>query len=175
MTHIFTIGHSYISSVEFTGLLLTQHIEVVVDVRSMPGSRRSPQFNKEEMEDWCAGYMHLPDLGGRRRTKDVDSSVNAGWENPSFKSYADYTLTKDFWRGFNELTELASRKNTAIMCGEPMPWRCHRSIISNNLVAYGNSVSHIMPDEKLVEHTLGLYGASPVLHNNGTLTYPIGA
>ncbi len=169
---IYTIGHSYLTAEEFSSLLATHGVDTVVDIRSMPGSKRSPQFNEQNMREWLPGYTLFPKLGGRRRNKNSDPTINAGWENPSFKSYADYTLTNDYREGVKDLLDLSKGRTVAIMCGEPVPWRCHRLIVSNSLVAQGVQVSHIMPDGSTVEHSVGLYGATPVVHDDHTVTYP---
>ena len=169
---MYTIGHSNLTAEEFRSLLEQHAVSSVVDIRSLPGSKRSPQFNEDRMRVWAPNYVRMPLLGGRRRTKNPDPSLNAGWDNPSFKSYADYTLTDDYKKGLAELIDLSTDQTIAIMCGEPMPWRCHRAIVSNSLVADGVPVSHIMPNGTTVPHSLGLYGATPLLGDDNTITYP---
>lgn len=169
---IYTIGHSNLSVEEFTLLLDGHGVDTVVDIRSFPGSKRSPQFAEENMREWLPRYVRLPKLGGRRRDKSSDPAINAGWENPSFKSYADYSLTDEYGEGLDELLELSGSRTLAIMCGEPVPWRCHRAIVSNSLVARGVPVFHIMPGGTAVKHTIGLYGAAPLVHDDGSVTYP---
>ncbi len=122
--------------------LTSADIDLLVDVRKMPGSRRSPQFDADEMPTWLEGagigYLHLAELGGRRpKQKDIDPTLNGGWRNAGFKNYADYTLTPAFESGLARLTDLAADRHVAIMCGEPMPWRCHRLLIANTLTARG--------------------------------------
>lgn len=176
MCDIWTIGHWTYSHETFLRFLQGQRIQLLVDVRSHPGSRRSPQFGSEAMPVWLEsagiGYLHLPELGGRRRRQDVDPAINAGWQNESFKNYADYTLSPDYEKGIDRLTELASSRRVAVMCGEPTPWRCHRLLISNTLAARGWTVCHIIGDEEPREHELGRWGAVPQVDAPARVTYP---
>ncbi len=121
------------------------------------------------------GYWHLKELGGRRPAQEIDDVTrNAGWKNSSFKNYADYTMTPEYRHGIERLIALASDNRVAYLCGEPMPWRCHRLIISNTLVARGWIVRHILGDAEPRVHELGRWGATPVSDGNGVLTYPAG-
>jgi uncharacterized protein (DUF488 family) len=173
---VWTIGHWTCPEDTFVGLLRGEQIELVVDVRSHPGSRTSPQFGREAMRRWLSqagiGYVHLPELGGRRPKQDVEPDLNSGWRQPSFKNYADYSLTPDYERGIDELTRLASARRVAYLCAEPMPWRCHRLLISNTLTARGLTVRHIMAGRDSQVHELGKWGATPQVHPDGTVTYP---
>lgn len=151
---VYTIGHSTRDLDEFVGLLQQNDIEVVVDVRSFPGSRKFPQFNKESLEvtlpeRWIE-YVHFKQLGGRRRVKP--DSRNTAWRNESFRAYADYMETAEFREGIEDLLDIAEEKRPVIMCSEAVWWRCHRSMISDYLKAAGVTVLHIMGDDKLVEH-----------------------
>ena len=150
---------------------------MVVDVRASPGSARSPHFDQEPMRHWLEnsgiGYCHLAELGGRRPAQAVDDvQRNAGWQNSSFKNYADYTMTPQYQHGIERLIALASANRVAYLCGEPMPWRCHRLIISNTLVARGWIVRHILGDAEPRVHELGRWGQTPVPDGNGALAYP---
>jgi len=128
-TEIWTIGHWVCQEAAFTRLLRSQGIDLVVDVRTSPGSARSPHFDQEPMQRWLddsgIGYCHLAALGGRRPTQAVDDVTrNAGWKNASFKNYADYTMTPEYRHGIERLMALAAENRVALLCGEPMPWRC---------------------------------------------------
>lgn len=173
---IWTIGHWTLEIPDFLAPLDEHDIDVLVDVRAHPGSRRSPQFGSDTMAGWLAEdsieYRRLPNLGGRRPRQDVDSQLNAAWQNASFKNYADYTLTGDYRRGIEELTALARSRRTVVMCGEPVPWRCHRLIVANTLVAEAWMVKHLLPEGAVHEHVLGQWGAPPVVGNDGLVTYP---
>jgi uncharacterized protein (DUF488 family) len=146
MTTIFTIGHSTHSAEEFLALLRGAGVEQIVDVRQFPGSRRWPHFGKDSMSHWlpAAGidYVHEVDLGGRRRPQE--DSPNIYWENPSFRAYADYMQTPEFVAALSRLIELARDTPTAIMCSEAVPWRCHRSLISDALIVRGHEVRDIL-------------------------------
>lgn len=173
---VWTIGHWTCPPDVVLTTLESAAIDVVVDVRKMPGSRRSPQFDADEMPSWLAAaeieYLHLSDLGGRRpQQREIDPTLNAGWRNASFKNYADYALTEDFERGLARLSSLAADQHVAIMCGEPMPWRCHRLLIANTLTARGWAVVHLMNGAAPMEHTLGQWGAKPQV-SDGVVTYP---
>lgn len=166
---IWTVGHSTRTQEEFTALLLSAGIEYVADVRSFPGSRRYPQFNKENIEVWLpeAGilYMQIPQLGGRR--KPQPDSLNTMWRHPAFRAYADYMETTDFAKGIDILTGIAEKYRTAIMCSEAVWWRCHRSMISDYLKSVGWDVIHIMG--------VGKFGIHPYTKaariEGGRLTY----
>lgn len=176
LSEVWTIGHWTCPEETFIGLLHGQDIELLVDVRSSPGSRASPQFNREAMPEWLRradiGYRHLPELGGRRPRHPDAGDINAGWQNASFRNYADYTLTDDYERGIALLIDLARAQRVAYLCAEPMPWRCHRLLISNTLVARGWNVQHIMGERGTREHKLGQWGATPVIGEGGRITYP---
>ena len=151
---IWTIGHSTRSADEFNQLLITHAIEAVVDVRSFPGSRRYPHFNKSELslalERSGIHYSHNPQLGGRRRPSA--KSKNTAWKNASFRAYADHIKTEEFQKGIEELLGISNSKRTAIMCAEAVWWRCHRSLIADFLKASGVTVIHILDARKTEEH-----------------------
>ena len=150
---LWTIGHSTRSFDNFLELLRENEIEAVADVRSLPGSRKFPQFNSESLqialEDAGIEYVLIKKLGGRRRGKP--DSPHTVWRHKAFRGYADYMDTTEFLEGIDELLALARQKRTAIMCAEAVWWRCHRSMIADHLKAAGVTVEHIM-DGKNVEH-----------------------
>ena len=151
---IWTIGHSTHTIEEFIGMLGHNQIEILVDVRHFPGSRRFPHFNKIAMQDALvtAGirYEHLVELGGRRPVRP--DSHNMAWRNASFRGYADYMETQPFRGGLDRLLEIARTGRTAIMCSEAVWWRCHRSMIADYLKAIGLHVFHIMGTKEGQEH-----------------------
>lgn len=151
---IWTVGHSTRSGEEFIGMLKAHGVEVLVDVRTFPGSRRYPQFNKGELEGSLnktkIEYKHEPRLGGRRTPKP--DSHNTAWRNAQFRGYADHMETEDFKRGVEELLELSAEKRVAVMCAEAVWWRCHRSLIADYLKAEGHEVVHILDEKKVEEH-----------------------
>ena len=163
---IHTIGHSTHSEEEFITLLKAYDIQLLVDIRSYPGSRYVPQFNKENMERWIPEtgiqYLHLKELGGRRKgDKNINVNFIEGWKQLAFRNYAGYSLSQEYRKAIDELMELASRDRVCIMCSESVPWRCHRLIISNTLVHQSVEVIHIMSQTKAIVHELGIYGAKP--------------
>lgn len=152
--NIWTIGHSTRGDHEFGQILLAHKIETLVDVRTYPGSRRYPQFNKSVLSDFLANlgikYVHEPRLGGRRSPDK--HSHNTAWRNAQFRGYADHMETEEFRAGVQELLELADRSRTAIMCAEAVWWRCHRSLIADYLKAAGHTVIHVIDEKKSEEH-----------------------
>ena len=154
MVTVWTVGHSTRSAEEFGQILLAHGIKVLVDVRSFPGSRRYPQFNRVALSESLANigieYRHEPRLGGRRRPRA--DSHNTAWRNASFRAYADHMETDEFRNGVEALLELARGARTAVMCAEALWWRCHRSLIADYLKAAGHSVVHIIDQTKTEEH-----------------------
>ncbi len=170
MTEIATIGHSTLLLRDFIRLLETYQIDMLVDVRTMPRSRHNPQFNKEslpaELAVHAIRYRQLASLGGLRKTKS--DSINTGWRNASFRGFADYMQTVSFQKGLTRLVALATTHRIAIMCAEAVPWRCHRSLIEDALVARGIRVNEILGPHSVKEHAL-----NPMAKVQGTqLTYP---
>jgi uncharacterized protein (DUF488 family) len=166
---LWTMGHSTRSIEEFLGSLRSFEIGVLVDVRSFPGSRRYPHFNKEQLErslpEVGIEYRHFSELGGRRRA--LPDSLNMAWRNKSFRAYADYMETGSFREGVARLLDLAQQQRTAIMCSEAVWWRCHRSLISDYLKAGGIEVMHIMAPGKAEAHPF----TSAARIVNGELSY----
>jgi uncharacterized protein (DUF488 family) len=151
---IWTIGHSTRSGEEFIKILAAHEIQLLVDVRSFPGSRRYPQFNRSALSDSLAAagiaYKHEPRLGGRR-TPRADSH-NTAWRNASFRAYADHMETEEFRNGVKDLLQLVREARTAVMCAEALWWRCHRSLISDYLKAGEHRVVHIQDETKTEGH-----------------------
>ncbi len=167
---VYTIGHSTHSIEEFIDMLTAHGIEQVVDVRTIPKSRHNPQFNTDALAESLKSsgieYVHMPALGGLRRAKK--DSPNQGWENASFRGFADYMQTAEFEEGLLKLIELAGKRKTAIMCAEAVPWRCHRSLIADALFVRGIAVMDIMSRTSVKPHTV-----TPWAEVTGTtITYP---
>lgn len=167
---IYTIGHSTRTIEEFIAILKAYHIQLLADIRTMPGSRRVPQFNEENMKPALekAGihYIHLKKLGGLRHT--TKESANTAWRNKSFRGFADYMQTKDFEEGLEELISLAKKKTTTIMCAEAVPWRCHRSLVGDALMVRGFEVHNIFSEKKDDVHQLTSFAKV----ENEKITYP---
>ncbi len=173
---IYTIGHSTHSQEEFIEMLESYGIELLVDIRSYPGSRYVPQFNKENMERWIpvAGmeYLHLEELGGRRKNnKEIDEKLIDGWDQLAFRNYAGYSLSEEYEQGIKKLMKLTENHVVCYMCSESVPWRCHRLIVSNTMVSKGFEVIHIMSKTTTIAHELGKFGAKPTLLDN-IIIYP---
>src|SRR5271163_3090210 len=156
---IWTIGHSTHVLDEFVDMLKAHGIAQLVDVRTIPKSRRVPQFNAESLAAALpklgVEYVHLKTLGGLRHAKK--DSVNTGWRNASFRGYADYMGTDEFRQGIDRLLELARAKRTAIMCAEAVPWRCHRSLIGDALLVRGVHVEDILSKAQRKPHVFTSY------------------
>ncbi|VVB67549.1 Uncharacterised protein [Candidatus Norongarragalina meridionalis] len=170
MKRIFTIGHSTRTLAEFAALLKENGVVQIADVRTVPRSRHVPQFNREtlpkSLEKYGVSYAHIPALGGLR--KPEADSKNAGWRNASFRGYADYMQTPGFEAGLKTLVEMSRKRTTAIMCAEAVPWRCHRSLIADALLARGIPVLDIIGKGNAKPH-----GMTPFAETHGTrVTYP---
>ncbi len=152
---IYSIGHSTHSLADFMAMLQSFGIKTLADIRRLPGSRKFPQFDRENLERTLAEngirYLYLQDLGGRR--KEQKDSKNTRWRNASFRGYADYMETEGFAKGMAELEAVASQSPTVYMCAEAVWWRCHRSMVSDYLKAKGWTVLHIMAAGKAEEHS----------------------
>jgi uncharacterized protein (DUF488 family) len=153
---VYTIGHSTHPIEKFIEMLKAHDIELLADVRTIPKSRHNPQYGSNTLaaglKDHQIAYVHLAGLGGLRHAKK--DSVNLGWENASFRGFADYMETEGFEKGLSELMEIAGKQRTAILCAEALPWRCHRSLIADALLVRGIEVKHIMSKTSAKEHVL---------------------
>jgi len=168
---VFTVGHSTRTIEEFFTLLRSYKVTLIVDVRTVPLSRHNPQFNKDALSEAVKAqglrYIHMPDLGGLRRPNA--DSVNLAWKNKSFRGYADYMQTREFTDNLLKLIAIARENCLAIMCAEAVPWRCHRSLISDALTVRRVKVRHILSETGCINHEL-----TPFATVEGTkLTYPL--
>lgn len=167
---VMTIGHSTRTLAEFIRLLQAHGVSRVVDVRTMPRSWHNPQFNKDslpgELQKIGLEYTHLPGLGGLRHTKT--GSLNVGWRNSCFRSYADYMQTPAFERSLDELVLLAKKERVALMCAKAVPWRCHRPLIADALLVRGIRTEDIMSPTHCSVHKLTLFAKI----KGQTITYP---
>jgi uncharacterized protein (DUF488 family) len=167
---IFTVGHSTLPLEEFIALLATYGIECIGDVRKMPFSKHNPQFNGEPLGEALRArkidYAPIPALGGLRRARK--DSPNTGWRNASFRGYADYMQTEEFAHGLNDLIELSRARRTAIMCAEAVPWRCHRSLVADALMARKIPVIEILSAVSYRDHELTDFAR---IHGD-SVTYP---
>ena len=170
MLLVFTIVHSTRTWKDFLELLRVRRIKRVIDVRSIPRSRHNPQFNRDtlsaKLRSARIGYVHLRKLGGLRHARR--DSPNMGWRNASFRGFADYMQTPDFEAGLERLIKLAKQRRSALMCAEAVPWRCHRSLIADSLVARGIRVDDIISGKRSQAHALTSFAKIRRHH----ITYP---
>lgn len=166
---IHTIGHSTRALEPFIALLRREGVRHVADVRTFPGSRRYPHFGRDALAAALAeagiAYSHHPALGGRRRPRP--DSRNGAWRNEGFRGYADHMATDEFRGALDALVALAAREPVAVMCAEAVPWRCHRSLLADALVARGVEVRHIM-DARSEPHRLTRFAVV----RDGCVEYP---
>jgi uncharacterized protein (DUF488 family) len=168
------LGHGTTTAEELAGLIRDAGIQSVVDVRTVPKSRRHPQFWREEMERWVpalsgSDYVWQPKLGGFR--KPNPASANVALRHPSFRAYADYMETDSFAEALDDLLTSAAGRRTAILCSETLWWRCHRRLISDAAVLlHGVEVLHLMHDGKLRPHVVT---SGSRITGDGTLRYDV--
>ena len=162
MVTVYTVGHSTRALGEFLALLRHYRIEVLVDVRTFPRSRRFPHFNQVALRESLPGegidYLWLKELDGRRHGPPAQDSPNLGLRTPGFRNYADHMLSAEFQIAVAELREVASTRRLALMCAERLHWRCHRRLVSDYLTARGESVRKKARSGVDVEHRVALGG-----------------
>lgn len=154
---LLTVGHGTLRSEQLLELLAGAGVASLVDVRSIPASRRNPQFGKEELERWltAAGveYRWEVRLGGFRRPGP--GSPNVALRHPSFRGYADYMATPDFDAAMRRVLGLCGERRTVVMCSETLWWRCHRRLIADaSVLVYGTPTLHLGHDGRLSDHRL---------------------
>jgi uncharacterized protein (DUF488 family) len=168
---VWTVGHSSHTLDAFVALLAAHHIAMVVDIRTVPKSRRHPHFHTDALAQSLpargVGYVHLQRLGGWRRA--ASDSPNGAWRNRSFRGYADYAMGDAFAEGLAQLRELAADQPTAMMCSEALWWRCHRRLVADRLIVAGKIVCHIGSDGRVSAHRLTPFAA---VGADGQVVYP---
>ncbi len=167
---IFTVGHSTHPIDHFIELLQANSVAQLIDIRTIPKSRRNPQFNSDalaaSLHGAHIGYVHMKDLGGLRHPRK--DSINLGWRNDSFRGYADYMQTEEFAAALSCAIDLAKEYPAALMCAEAVPWRCHRSLVADALSVRGIRVLEIINSAEPKEHKM-----TPFARVRGTqITYP---
>lgn len=167
---VLTIGHSTHPLDEFAHILQSHEAKRVADIRTIPRSRRNPQYSRDTLPDelrpFGIDYTYLPGLGGLRHIRQ--DSPNTGWRNLSFRGYADYMATSEFADAMEALLALAREERTVMMCAEAVPWRCHRRLVSDALLVRGIIVEDILSATSRTPHTL-----TPWAHVEGkSITYP---
>jgi len=165
-----TVGHSTRTAKDFIHLLKAHGVKRLVDVRTIPRSRHNPQFSRNELSPALHSarlhYTYMPGLGGLRHASP--HSINTAWRNASFRGFADYMQTPEFRQSLDDLITLAKLERVAIMCAEAVPWRCHRSLIADALLARGIEVQEITSATRSQPHKL-----TPWARISGTqVTYP---
>lgn len=171
MATLWTVGHSTRTHDELFGILRDAEIETLVDIRSYPSSKYCPQWNQSEIISGMpdeVSYIHMLDLGGKRKALPREESLNNGWKNASFRGYADYMQTNEFQQGLDRLVQTASERRVAFMCSEAVWWKCHRSLVSDALVDQGHTVVHLMGTSD-GEHKIRDFATHDLL---GRLVYP---
>ncbi len=170
MITVYTIGHSTRTIEAFIDILKSCEIEMVVDVRTIAASRHNPQYHEDQLHESLSaegiGYIHCKGLGGLRQP--AKNSINTAWRNASFRGYADYMQTTQFKENIERLIKIAGERHTVIMCAEAVPWRCHRSLISDALLIRNVMVTDIISEKISKPHILTTF-ANIV---GETITYP---
>jgi uncharacterized protein (DUF488 family) len=154
MERLFTIGHSTRSLAELVEACAAHGVGGVADVRRFPGSRRSPHFARQSLEQTLPahgiGYRWIPALGGRRRrARDAPPSA---WRVDAFAAYADYMRSDEFRAGLDQLRAAMAGGPIAVMCAEASPYRCHRRLISDWAELHGIEVQHILDERRRERH-----------------------
>jgi len=168
---VWTVGHSTRTADEFIALLRQHGIRTLVDIRTVPRSRRVPWTGIDALPQVLSragiDYAHLEGLGGLRKPRK--DSPNDAWRNEGFRGYADHMRSRDFERALDELIGIAAHAPACVMCAEAVPWRCHRGLLADALVVRGVEVLHIL-DAGAKPHVLTSFAKV-----DGTaITYPAG-
>lgn len=167
---IWSLGHSTRPIETFLALLTGHGIERLGDIRTTPQSRRHPQFGQAALARSTGGagitYVHLAGLGGLRKPRP--DSINTAWRDAGFRGYADYMQTPAFAAAVDELLALAQSERVAVMCAEAVPWRCHRQLLADALVARGHEVREIESAMKTRPHVLTQWARV----HGASVTYP---
>jgi uncharacterized protein (DUF488 family) len=166
---VWTAGHSNVGVETLIDALKSAGIKVLCDIRRFPMSRRNPQFNRDALAASLAAagieYQHWPELGGRRTP--AKDSLNLGLRDAGFRGFADYMWTQEFDAALDALIALAETRRVAVMCAEAVPWRCHRSLLSDALLARGVEVRHLIGGKERL-HTLSPHARV----QDGRVAYP---
>jgi uncharacterized protein (DUF488 family) len=174
MGSILTVGHSNRPLVELIGILQAHGVARILDVRRYPVSRKWPHFDAEALSAGLAAsgidYVGLPELGGRRRPRP--DSAHTAWREEGFRGYADFMDTPEFVAGLARAMALAAERSSALLCAEALPWKCHRSLVADALVARGWEVRdalsareariHRLPEFARTEGTRVVYDAGAI-------------
>ena len=149
---LYSVGHSNQTLEEFLALIMVYGINCIVDVRSVPASKYSPQFNRENLNSFLlinnVNYLHFGVEFGARRTDSIGENGQVDFElaakTPSFTSGV-LRILRGQERGYR----------IAFMCSEADPLECHRfALVSRYFYDNGVDVQHILKDAKLASHKL---------------------
>jgi uncharacterized protein (DUF488 family) len=166
---LYTVGHSIRPLPEFLGILRAHGIKRLIDVRTVPRSRRQPHFTREalaaSLEAAGVTYEHAPDLGGLRSPDPA--SLNGGLDHPQLRAYADHMRTPEFDRALNAALEHAAREPTAVMCAEADWRRCHRQLLADAATVSGAEVIHLLGRDRIERHRM-----HAAAHRGRTRTLP---
>ena len=154
---IYTIGHGTRTIEDFTAALESARIATVIDVRRFPGSRRNPQFSRENIESSLQAFGIAYEwwgesLGGRRSASRT--TRHPAWRNAGFRGYADFMDTEQFVVALDELRARVDKAPHAVMCAETLWWKCHRRLIADALELKGVHVEHIIAANNTQRHKL---------------------
>ena len=174
MGSVWTVGHSNKAIDEFLSILKAHGIERVIDVRRFPASRKWPHFNAENLEgslrEAGIGYAPLPEMGGRRKARP--DSPHSAWRVEAFRGYADFMDTPEFAAGLARAMALAVELPSALLCAEALPWKCHRSLVADALVARGWEVRDALSAGEARLHRLPAFARTEgtrVVYDSGSI------
>ena len=157
MPNLLTVGHGTLDRVALQRLLTDAAVDVVVDVRRYPGSRRNADVRHEALEKWlpAVGIDHQWDkrLGGRRHLPSDVTVIDTWWTDAAFRGYAAHTRTNEFAAGLADLLAVVPKRQVVIMCSETLWWRCHRRLIADvSVLAHHAPVDHLLPTGRRESH-----------------------
>ena len=168
---ILTIGHSNRTAAALRSLLKKHGVELVVDVRRFPSSRRHPHFTRDvleaDLERAGIAYRHEADLGGHRKPRE--DSLHHGIDDPAFRGYADHMQSAEFRDALQRVSELATERTVCLMCAERLPEHCHRRLLADQLLASGARITHVLAEGDVAEHVLS---QSARVRRGGLVEYP---
>jgi uncharacterized protein (DUF488 family) len=151
-----TVGHGDRDAHALQRLLLEGGVRTLVDIRTLPRSKRYPQFDETALRTACetsgiAYHWAGRQLGGLRNAR-ADSPHVALPEG--LRGFADHADAPVFEHALVRLEGLARQGPVALLCAERDPMQCHRSLIADRLLLRGHSVVHLLEPGPSVAHAL---------------------